>query len=375
MRIKFLDLTQNYYNLKSQIDPLISEILETSNFIGGKFLQEFEENFACFTQTRGCVGVGNGTDALEIAIKALCLPKNSEIILPANSFIASCEAILNNDLKAVFVDCNENYLIDTDKILEAITPQTSAIMPVHLYGRTCDMYPILQIAHKHDLKIIEDCSQAHGAKTQSNKSIGSIGDIGCFSFYPGKNLGAYGDGGAIVSNDITLLQNCRSISNHGTKNSEKYLHIQIGRNSRLDALQAAILNIKLKFLPAHNIHRQKNACLYEEKLHGLKNILTPTTSIRMENVWHLFVVRLIGEWEGKRDEMKKYLAKNGVDTSIHYPQALNEIQAIASHPNCIVSSSANAKSFAKNILSLPIGEHIGEKEITYICEVISKFQA
>lgn len=375
MRIKFLDLAQDYFNLQSQISPLLNEILETSNFIGGKFLQEFEKNFAHFTQTQECVGVGNGTDALEIAIQALDLPKNSEIILPANSFIASCEAILNNNCRAVFVDCDKDYLIDTKKILEAITPQTSAIMPVHLYGKACDMRVISQIAHNYNLKIIEDCSQAHGAKTFSNKSIGSVGDVGCFSFYPSKNLGAYGDGGAIVSNNTRLLQECRSIANHGLKNSQKYLHNKIGRNSRLDSLQAAILNVKLKILPTHNIHRQKIAYLYEKKLCKLKNILTPTNFLKSESVWHLYVIRFINEWEGKRDKIKEYLAENDIDTRVHYPQALSEMQAIKSHPNCIISSSANAKNFAKNILSLPIGEHIHEKEVAHICEVISKFQA
>ncbi|PAF43881.1 DegT/DnrJ/EryC1/StrS family aminotransferase [Helicobacter sp. 11S03491-1] len=378
MEIKFLDLSQEYAHLKSEIDCIMDEILQSSSFIGGKYLQEFETNFAHFMQARGCVGVGNGTDALEIAIKALNLEPNSEIILPANSFIASAEAILNNGHQAVFVDCKEDYLIDPLCIQNALTKKTAAIMPVHLYGKACDMETIIQIAQTHHLKIIEDCSQAHGAKAivcGEEKSIGSIGDVGCFSFYPSKNLGAYGDGGAIISNDLGLLETCFEIANHGIKNHDKYNHHLIGRNSRLDALQAGILNIKLKYLKASNTYRQQLAKIYHENLSIFKNILPPSLEGFEDNsVWHLYVIRMVGSWEGKREAMIRHLKQNNIACGIHYPSDLGSLDIITTHCNCKVISNKNAKKYAKEILSLPIGNHISQKEIQLICQKIQEFE-
>lgn len=375
MNIKFLDLAKEYQELKPQIDLALEEIFQNSSFVNGKQVSDFEGHFAEFLGVGGCVGVGNGTDALEIAIKALDLPKNSEIILPANSFIASLEAIINNGHKAVLVDCGEDFLIDEECIKKAINPKTSAIMPVHLYGRACNMEKILKIAKQNHLKVIEDCAQAHGAKSffeGKYQNVGGLGDVGCFSFYPGKNLGAYGDGGAITSNDLNLLQKCRIIANHGN-DKEKYHHISLGRNSRLDSIQAAIIDIKLKYLSLGNAHRQKIAELYIEKLRNIPHLSTPPPS-RYENecVWHLYTIVLEGDIY-KRDTLKQHLQDNLISTGIHYPQALSEIKAVIENPNCILHPTPNAKKYAKNILSLPIGTHIQEKEVDYICEVVRDF--
>lgn len=375
MDIKFLDLTKEYHQLKPEIDLALKEIFQSSSFINGKQVSDFEAHFADFLEVSGCIGVGNGTDALEIAIRALNLPKDSEIILPANSFIASLEAVVNNGHKAVLVDCGEDFLIDSECIKKALTPKTSAIMPVHLYGRACNMEKILEIAKQNNLKIIEDCSQAHGAKSILNgsyKNVGSIGDIGCFSFYPGKNLGAYGDGGAISSNDIALLQKCKIIASHGN-DKEKYHHILLGRNSRLDSIQAAIIDIKLKYLAQANEHRQQISELYTEKLSKIPHIITPPpSSYKNHCVWHLYTIILEGNLY-KRDELKQYLQDHRVSTGIHYPQALSEIKAVTQNPDCILHPTPNAQKYSKNILSLPIGNHIQEKEVDYICGVIRDF--
>ncbi|MDO7253191.1 DegT/DnrJ/EryC1/StrS family aminotransferase [Helicobacter cappadocius] len=376
MNIKFLDLAKEYQDLKTELDSAIFKTLKNSSFVGGKNVEDFEVNFANFLGARGCVGVGNGTDALEIALRALNLPKDSEIILPANSFIASIEAVLNSGYKAVLVDCADDFLIDTDCIKNALTSKTTAILPVHLYGRACNMQKILDIAHENHLKIIEDCAQAHGAKSIINeklRNVGHIGDIGCFSFYPGKNLGAYGDAGAISSNDIELLEKCRSIANHGVNTKDRYNHRLLGRNSRLDGIQAAILDVKLKYLSTSNQHRRYIAHLYTQKLSEIPYIITPPSPLYEDHcVWHLYTI-MIPSTSEKRNQLQEYLQNNGISTGIHYPKSLSQIKAIYENPNCILHPSPKAEQYAQSTLSLPIGNHIEEKEVDYICKVIERF--
>ena len=230
--VKFLDLKSQYDSIKDEIDEAIKNVISETAFIGGKYVEQFEKEFAEFCQAKYCQGVANGTDALEIVIEALDLPKGSEIIVPANSFIASSESVTRSGHKVVFCDCDEsNYTISIPSLKSKITPNTKAIIAVHLYGHPCDMDEILAIAKEHNLKVIEDCAQSHGAEYKG-KRVGAIGDAGTFSFYPGKNLGAYGDGGAIVTNDKELATKCKMIANHGR--IEKYNHEFEGRNSRLD---------------------------------------------------------------------------------------------------------------------------------------------
>lgn len=270
--IKFLDLHSQYLSIKEEIDHAISNVISESAFIGGKYVSRFEEHLADYQQAKYCVGVGNGTDALEIAIESLNLPKDGEIIVPANSFISSAEAVSRLGHKIVFCDArSDDYTINIADLKKRITSNTVAIIAVHLYGHPCDMDPLLELAQEYNLKIIEDCAQAHGAEYKGQK-VGAIGDLGCFSFYPGKNLGAFGDGGAIVTNSEPLAVRCRMIANHGR--IAKYDHKFEGRNSRLDGLQAAILTVKLRHLDKWTDNRIMIANEYLERLRHTRNYIT-----------------------------------------------------------------------------------------------------
>lgn len=358
--IKFLDLNKQYLSIKSEIDRAIESVIRESAFIGGKYLLKFEENFATYQQAKHCIGVGNGTDALEIAIEALNLPQGSEIIVPANSFIASAEVVTRTGHNVVFCDVNsDDYTINLEDVKRRITDKTSAIIVVHIYGHPCDMDPLIKLANKNNFKIIEDCAQAHGAEYKG-KRIGCIGDIGCFSFYPGKNLGAYGDGGAIVSNNDIVATRCRMIANHGRK--EKYDHQFEGRNSRLDGIQAAILDVKLAHLDEWTSHRIQVAETY---LHGLADIADITLPVKQDwakQVYHLFVIR-----HENRDNLMAQLKNSGIATGIHYPIALPKLEAFQ-HLN-----QQDEQGFAwqsdKLLMSLPISDQI---DLESIQEVIAK---
>ena len=352
--VNFLDLHKQYLSIKNEIDEAIVSVIKDSAFIGGKHVFQFEENFSAYQHSAYCVGVGNGTDALEIAIESLELPVGSEIIVPANSFIASAEAVARMGYKVVFCDVNsDDYTISIDDVRGRVTENTSAIMVVHLYGHPCDMDALLALASEYGLKIIEDCAQAHGAEYKG-KRVGSIGDVGAFSFYPGKNLGAYGDGGAITTNDQDLAKKCRMIANHGR--IAKYDHEFQGRNSRLDGLQAAILNVKLKYLDEWTSRRIYVANCYLEHLSDVHSIELPVRKEWARQVYHLFVIR-----HSNRDVLKEKLAKDGVATGIHYPIALPKLAAFK-----YLNQDKN-QGFAwqsdKTLLSLPIGEHIDDNSI------------
>ena len=362
--IKFLDLKNQYTNIQSEVDKVIKNVINESAFIGGKFLKIFEEEFADYHETKHCIGVGNGTDGLEIALESLDLPSESEIIVPANSFIATAEAVTRTGHKVVFCDCDENnYTISIPSLVKKINNNTKAIMVVHLYGHPCDMDPILDIAEKYNLKIIEDCAQAHGAEYKKKK-IGGIGDLGVFSFYPGKNLGAYGDGGAILTNNDQIAQKTRMIANHGR--IEKYNHEFEGRNSRLDGLQAAILSVKLKYLDSWIKTRNNIAEYYLENLKNSKNIVLPKKEDWAQHVYHLFVIR-----NKKRDELRDYLIKNNIQTGIHYPISLPKLKAYNYLKQDKDDFFANQND--GNLLSLPIGEHIRVDEAKKVVNTIKDF--
>ena len=347
--IKFLDLHSQYLSIKEEIDQAISNVISESAFIGGKYVSQFEENFADYQQAKYCVGVGNGTDALEIAIEALNLPKCGEIIVPANSFIASAETVSRLGHKIVFCDArSDDYTINIADLKKRITSNTVAIIAVHLYGHPCDMDPLLELAQEYNLKIIEDCAQAHGAEYKGKK-VGAIGDIGCFSFYPGKNLGAFGDGGAIVTNSEDLAVRCRMIANHGR--IAKYDHKFEGRNSRLDGLQAAILTVKLRHLDKWTDNRIMIANEYLERLKFIPEITLPVRQDWVKQVYHLFVIR-----HSNRDKIQAVLKDSGIQTGIHYPIALPKLEAYKGH------GQENERGFSwecdNSLLSLPIGEHL-----------------
>ena len=364
MTIKFLDLNYQYNLIKDEIDLAIKEVISNTAFIGGKYVKQFEDDFSDYVQATHCVGVANGTDALEIAIEALNLPKESEIIVPANSFISSAEAVTRSGHKVVFCDCDpKNYTISIPSLRSKITRKTKAVMAVHLYGHPCDMDMLKQIAKEHDLKIIEDCAQAHGAEYKGVR-VGAIGDVGAFSFYPGKNLGAYGDGGAIVTNSDELAKKCRMIANHGR--IEKYNHEFEGRNSRLDGLQAAILSVKLRHLDAWTDDRIKVADYYLEHLKDVKELVLPQREDWAKQVYHLFVIR-----SEKRDELKDYLNSKDIQTGIHYPIALPKLQAY--HYLAQQDEEFFANHHDGELLSLPIGEHMDEHKFYQVEKFINKF--
>ena len=362
--IKFLDLQKQYHEIKADIDKAVMNTIEEAAFIGGERVSKFESNFAKYQNSKFCIGVGNGTDALEIAIETLNLPLGSEVIVPANSFIASSEAISRSGLKVVFCDvCHDNFTIDIDSLESRINSNTSAVMAVHLYGHPCDMDEILRIANRHHLKVIEDCAQAHGAEYKG-KRVGALGDVGTFSFYPGKNLGAYGDGGAIVTNDEKVAKQARMIANHGR--TKKYDHQFEGRNSRLDALQAAVLDVKLEHLDNWTNRRIRIANSYLEQLKDVKSLELPKREEYAKQVYHLFVIKT-----DYRDELAEHLKKDGIQTGVHYPIALPKLDAYK-YLNQIENNPV-ACSNDEKLLSLPIGEHITEQDVNKISNSILSF--
>ncbi|MGM0520207.1 MAG: DegT/DnrJ/EryC1/StrS family aminotransferase [Campylobacterota bacterium] len=362
--VKFLDLKSQYDSIKDEIDETIKNVINETAFIGGKYVEQFEKEFAEFCQAKYCQGVANGTDALEIVIEALDLPKVSEIIVPANSFIASSEAVTRAGYKVVFCDCDEsNYTISIPSLKSKITPNTKAIVAVHLYGHPCDMDEILALAKEHNLKVIEDCAQSHGAEYKG-KRVGAIGDAGTFSFYPGKNLGAYGDGGTIVTNDENVAKKCKMIANHGR--IEKYNHEFEGRNSRLDGLQAAILSVKLKHLDKWTDARIKVADYYLENLKDIDGLTLPKREDWAKQVYHLFVIRT-----EKRDELQQYLKDNGIQTGIHYPISLPKLKSYDYTGQASEDFFANKSD--TQLLSLPTGEHLSLLDLEKIALNIKEF--
>jgi len=360
--IKFLDLYSQYLRIKAEVDSAIQSVIRDSAFIGGKYVSEFEQCFAEYQEASHCVGVGNGTDALEIAIEALNLTVGSEIIVPANTFIASAEAVTRTGHRVVFCDVNEDdYTVNVEDAARRITPNTAAIMAVHLYGHPCDMDEINLLASKHNLKVIEDCAQAHGALYKGRK-VGTLGHIGSFSFYPGKNLGAYGDAGAIVTNDEGLAAHCRMIANHGR--IEKYDHDFEGRNSRLDGIQAAILSVKLVHLEAWIESRISLVKAYSDKLSGVRQVILPRSKSWARHVFHLYVVRA-----PRREELRLLLQKHGIQTGVHYPLALPKLKAYAYLGQANEMMVANRMD--KEVLSLPMGEHLRPEDIDMIANIIA----
>ena len=363
VNVPFVDLKTQYESIKPEIDAAISDVISQTAFVGGPFLASFEKAFANFCNVRNCIGVANGTDALYLAVRALGIGPGDEVITVANSFIATSEAITAAGAKVVFVDINPaTYNIDVTKIEEKVTPKTKAIIPVHLYGQPADMDPILAIANKHNLKVIEDAAQAHGAEYKGRR-IGSIGDAACFSFYPGKNLGAYGDGGAIVTNDDELDEKVRMIANHGRL--DKYDHKLEGVNSRLDGLQAAILSVKLGHLPAWTEGRRRNAYMYNDYLKDV-SVVAPEEIKDVKAVYHLYIVRVKN---GMRQKLQDYLASKGIATGIHYPIALPNLQAYA-YMNHTQNDFPEATRVSQEIVSLPMYAELSEQQIRFVAQSI-----
>jgi len=357
--INLKDLNLQYY---SQIEILFDDIIAQSNFICGKYVHAFEKTFANYLGIRHCIAVNSGTSALIVSLLSIGLKPGDEVILPVNTFIATAEAISLLGGKPVFVDIDERtYNINPNKIEEKITSHTRAIIPVHLYGQCADMDPILEIAKKYKLWVIEDACQAHGAEYKSKKA-GTIGHIGCFSFYPSKNLGAWGEGGAIVTNNHKLAEKMYKIRNHGS--TKKYQHDIIGGNFRMEEFQAAVLLVKLKDLDTNNEKRRKIAKLYCTNLKGLarlKKIILPYVASYSKHVYHLFVVRV-----KNREEVLKYLYKAGINCHIHYPYLLHNFFSRN-------SSFPTAERVQKEVVSLPICSTFSEFYVKRVADSLINF--
>jgi dTDP-4-amino-4,6-dideoxygalactose transaminase len=361
LKVPFLELKAQYQGIKAEVDEAMARVVGECGFIGGAEVKGFEEAFAAYLGASSCIGVGNGTDALEIALEALELPAGSEVIVPANSFIATSEAVTRSGLRVVFCDCDpETYTLSISDAASKITPATKAIIPVHLYGQPCDMEGVRRLADSHGLKVIEDCAQAHGA-TFHGKRIGTLGDVAAFSFYPGKNLGAYGDGGAMVTSNEELATRCRMIANHGR--ISKYDHEFEGRNSRLDALQAAVLRVKLGHLEEWTESRRRNAARYTELLQGME-VVTPVERPGLRHVYHLYVVRV-----EERDRVQARLKEAGIETGVHYPIPLPFLQAYRrlGHRE---EDFPVAAAYHGKLLSLPMFPELSGEQIERVCEAL-----
>jgi len=367
MNIPFLDLNKQYLSIKSEIDAAIQAVIDKSAFVGGPFVEQFERAFAAYCGVSHCVGVANGTDALLVTFKSLNIGAGDEIIVPANSFIASSETVTTAGARVVFADIDpETYNLDVTKLEAKITSRTKAIVAVHLYGRPADMDPILEIARRHRLYVIEDAAQAHGA-TYKGRPIGSLGDAACFSFYPGKNLGAYGDGGAIVTNDAKLADHARMLANHGR--IDKYNHGIEGLNSRLDGLQAAVLSVKLKHLPKWNELRRQHARRYSELLRG--SVTTPVETPGYVPVYHLYIIRIEADL---REDLRVFLQQRGIATGIHYPIALPNLSAYA-YLKHGATDFPEATTASGQILSLPMFPEMVDEQLTYVADAVAEFVA
>ena len=365
MNVPFVDLKAQHSQIRDEVNLAIQEVIDKCSFVGGPYLKTFEDEFATFCEAKHAIGVSSGTAALHVSLVACDIGPGDEVITVPNTFIATTEAITLSGAKPVFVDVDlESYNIDASKIEGAITPRTKAIMPVHLYGQPADMDPILEIASRHGLTVIEDACQAHGAEYKGRK-VGALGGVGCISFYPGKNLGAYGDGGMVVTNDSRVAEKIRILCNHGQ--AEKNKHAREGFNYRLDGVQAAILTVKLRYLEDWTRRRRHNANRYSELLQD-EDIITPIEKKFAKHVFHLYIIRL-----KRRDALAEHLRAHGVAVGLHYPIALHLQEAYA-HLGYRPGAFPVAEQCAAQVLSLPMFAELTEEQIQHVILGIKQFE-
>ena len=363
--VPFVDLKKQYQTIKEEIDEALRSVIENANFILGPSVENFEKKFAEFCGVKYCVGVNSGTAALHLALLAAGIGVGDEVITQPNSFIATAEAVSHTGAKPVFVDINpDTYLMDVSKLEAAITSKTKAIIPVHLYGQVSPMKEILETAKKYNLFVLEDACQAHGA-TQDGKRVGSFGDAAAFSFYPSKNLGAYGEGGAVVTNNEELAVKIRMLRDHGS--SQKYIHNFIGFNMRMEGIQGAVLGIKLQYLDEWNKKRRENAARYFELLQDVPQIKLPVILENNQSNFHLFVIRA-----ERRDDLQKFLKDNGIATGIHYPIPIH-LQEAYSTFGWKKGDFPVTEKVADEILSLPMFPEVTEEQILYVSRKIKDF--
>lgn len=364
MKIQFLNIASTYTELKQEIDASISGVFNKSWFILGEEVKCFEKEFAAYCGAKYCCAVSNGLDALSLSLKTHDIGYGDEVIVPAHTFIATWLAVSNIGATVVPVDIEEqSFNIDPRLIADAVTEKTKAIIPVHLYGHPTKMDDVMKVADIFNLIVIEDAAQAHGAKYK-NRMVGSFGNTTCFSFYPGKNLGAFGDGGAIVTDDEEIYNKAKMLSNYGSL--EKYVHELKGTNCRLDEIQASVLRVKLKYLNEWNRRRKDIA---EQYIQEIENPLVklPQRAECIDHAWHLFIIR-----SERRDELKEYLSKNGISTMIHYPIPPFQQKAYDDY-KFDTDQYRVTSQIAKEVLSLPIGPHLERNEVNEIINVVNRF--
>jgi dTDP-4-amino-4,6-dideoxygalactose transaminase len=360
MEVPFVDLKRQYISIKTKIDTAIQSVVDQTSFIGGDIVTDFEKQFAEYIGCQYAIGCANGTDAIEIALEALGIGSGDEVLVPAYTWVSTASAVQRVGAIPVFVDVHPDfYTIDPDLIPAAISAKTKAIIPVHFYGLAAPMEEIMAIAKSHKLFVIEDCAQAHGA-TIGKQKVGSFGDLATFSFYPGKNLGAYGDGGAILTNNTKLADRCSIIARLGQ--SGKHNHLMAGRNSRLDTLQASVLTAKLPYLDEWTAKRRWVARQYNIAFDDIE-VKHPRIPNDFKHVYHLYVIQA-----DNRDELKQFLAKKGVQTQLHYPKPLNQFDFFEKAGPKPVSDA-----MASRLLSLPMFPEMTQAEVNYVIEQVKKF--
>lgn len=366
MNIQFVDLKAQYHSLKEEMDKAIFEVLENTAFVGGKHVEQFKLNFQKIYGVEHCVPLANGTDALYVAMKMMGIGQGDEVITTASSWISTSETISQTGAKPVFVDIDEFYTIDASKIEEKITGKTKAIIPVHLYGQMADMPSIMQIAEKYNLQVIEDCAQSHFSEL-NGKRAGLWGDVGTFSFYPGKNLGAYGDAGCLITNDEKFAIKCKRFANHGAL--VKHHHEIEGINSRLDGLQAAVLNVKLPHILEWTEKRKQVAQNYSEQLKSIPGIELPKIRPGSEHSFHVYGIKV-----ADRESLQSYLKERGIPTQIHYPKAMPFMPAYA-YQKANPQDYPNAFELQNKELSLPIYPEMTTEQIQYVATSIGEYYA
>jgi dTDP-4-amino-4,6-dideoxygalactose transaminase len=365
MKVPFIDLQRQYESIKDEIAVAMQKVINSCAFAGGKFVEQFEKEFASFCGCKYAIGVGSGTEALWLSLLALGVGPGDDVITVPSTFMATSEAISFCGARPIFVDIDrETYNLDPVLLEKAITPRTKAIIPVHLFGQMADMNPIMEIAKEHKLFVVEDACQAHGAEYKG-KAAGSIGDAGCFSFYPGKNLGAYGEAGAVVTNNDKTDRDIRMLRDHGQ--SRKYHHAMIGWNARMDGLQGAVLSVKLSHLRNWNERRRKNAQLYDEKLSNIDGVIVPKETNYAKHVYHVYAVRV-----RNRDSLIDALSEKNINCGIHYPIPVHLQEAynfLGLQKGCFPV----AESCALEFVSLPMFPELSKQETDYVVTEIKNF--
>ena len=366
--IPMVDLRAQYARIAASIDAAMRRVVETTQFIRGEDCELFEKEFAAYCGAAHAVGVANGTDAITLALKACGVGPGDEVVTVAATFIGTAEAIVLNGARPVFVDIDERtFTMDPQKVEAALTPRTKAIVPVHLYGHPADVERIVEIGRRHGIPVIEDAAQAHGAEIRGRK-VGSLGTLACFSFYPAKNLGAYGDGGMVTSDDGALLARVRQLANHGS-GAHKYDNVVIGTNSRLDTLQAAVLRVKLRHLDEWNRERAERALAYTAALSGIPGLVLPQPGPAVKPAWHLYTVRA-----QDRDGLQAHLRAKGIATAIHYPRPVH-LQPALSEAGGKPGDLPVSEAVCREVLSLPLYPELPMAAVERVAAEVRAFSA